>query len=699
MSPLHPSAGSRGLPSPYSAASEFTPTDISGLSLWMRSDTGLATSGARQFTATSNEYFIASDDTWNSPSGDFTYTGWIYLDSKSAQRTILGKWTGGGQNSLLLRTDTTGEIDFFISNDGSAASSVSTTDVGLNKWVFFVVYHDNGNEIGINFNNGSFSTTSHTTGIHDSTASFHLGSANGASETFYGRIARIGLWHRLLTTDEITYLYNQGNGRLFAALGEAGTDGSNLLTSLQAYYNLNEASGNAIDAHTGGHDLTDTNSVTAAKGPEETVVSDSIGSNHGSLIDMGGANWSSDVPSIFSNSDYSLTFNGSSEDVRLSAEITLATNATIALWFKADVLDPNVIVSETDAGATYVQIVNSTSIRVQSGSSLDFTVPTMSTGTWYHLAVTKSGTTYKLYLNGTESSTGSQSGSTFAFDSIGGHTTSSLYWDGKLKDVRYYNVTKNDSEVSNLYSGTDDQTSIVAQWNFNDGPQSSVISDGDTIAVWESKDSNRYRFIQDTAGKRPIYVSSGINSLASIDFDGTDDQLYITGGIGISGDVVLTMLIVLNPDSATAINESPFGMGDAGADLTHFSAFYGANFGGGSNGKFQTVHGVSNNFNSDGTVQSGAQLLTITKAAGAIDTTTTIRVDGTAASDAGSSSTGTPNVSTADTTIGEWGNKDASLYNFAGQISEILVYDSILTGSDLSNVETYLADRYGITLP
>ena len=103
---------------------------------------------------------------------------------------------------------------------------------------------------------------------------------------------------------------------------------------------MNEASGNALDSHTNGYDLTDTNSVTANNGPRVETVEDSSGNgNHGQIEGMGAAEpsaWTSDAPS---GKEMSLTLDGTDDRVNCGSvsEFDNLTAATLCGWVKQTV--------------------------------------------------------------------------------------------------------------------------------------------------------------------------------------------------------------------------------------------------------------------------------------------------------------------------------------------------------------------------
>lgn len=107
--------------------------------------------------------------------------------------------------------------------------------------------------------------------------------------------------------------------------------------------------------------------------------------------------------------------------------------------------------SDNTAGA--VRLASSTTIVLRNsvGTDYTFTVPTISTGTWYHLFVTKTtGNSSRLWLNGTESSTGALTyANTYAPTRIG--RTSATYLDGKIAYVRFFDSDES-ANVATYYA-------------------------------------------------------------------------------------------------------------------------------------------------------------------------------------------------------------------------------------------------------
>lgn len=146
----------------------------------------------------------------------------------------------------------------------------------------------------------------------------------------------------------------------------------------------------------------------------------------------------------------SLHFDGLADYIDITGIISFASGAawSIAGWMKFDNFteqQPLFGISSTDVQRA---ILANTTLFALNGSSAgaNFTVPTVSTGTWYHvLATHTTGNSTRLFWNGTESSSGAQTlADSFAPNligrSVGGATPPfNRFMAGKICDVRVYN--------------------------------------------------------------------------------------------------------------------------------------------------------------------------------------------------------------------------------------------------------------------
>lgn len=118
-----------------------------------------------------------------------------------------------------------------------------------------------------------------------------------------------------------------------------------------------------------------------------------------------------------------------------------STDFTVEFWmYPSQVSSEMYLVSSQSSGGLSV-IVSSSSITVgRIGVAYDYSAGTVSANTWTHVAVTRAGTSLRIFVNGTQAGT-TQTTST-SYDFSGGpiiarsSTGTSVYYSGYLDDVR-----------------------------------------------------------------------------------------------------------------------------------------------------------------------------------------------------------------------------------------------------------------------
>jgi hypothetical protein len=189
--------------------------------------------GARDFESGSIERFILADNADLSV-GDigFSWSLWVQLESKGADRSILSKWYSASNNReyWLLFANASDRFQFAVSSNGTAEAWASADNLGspsLATWYHIVVWHDPaGDVIGITVNDGTPNTTAHTTGVVNGGSTFALGLWKDAASSnfapFDGLIDEVGFWKKVLSSGEITQLYNGGSGLAYPFTGGGG---------------------------------------------------------------------------------------------------------------------------------------------------------------------------------------------------------------------------------------------------------------------------------------------------------------------------------------------------------------------------------------------------------------------------------------------------------------------------------------------
>lgn len=172
-------------------------------------------SNCRTFNGTNQKLSIADNADVSFGDEAMSISCWLYFPTTvTGNVPVLGKWDWGTgtDHSYVIRTAAGGVIRFLASPDGSASTTVSSsTTLSPDTWYHVVCYHDpTANTIGIIVNDGTPDTNSHSTGIADGTHAFEMGGSNATYCPV--RIDEVGLWGKVLSSQEVTDLYNSGSG-------------------------------------------------------------------------------------------------------------------------------------------------------------------------------------------------------------------------------------------------------------------------------------------------------------------------------------------------------------------------------------------------------------------------------------------------------------------------------------------------------
>lgn len=173
--------------------------------------------GAASFNG-SDEYLSCADNAELSFGDDaLTITAWASADVLDSIRAVVAKWASDGAVATCeyaLRVSSSAFT--WRVGDGSSNTTVSSSVTLSTGTLYFVaVWHDPAaNQIGISVNaQATPDTAAHTTGLLDGSASLALGrTGDFAGQYWDGLIDEVGLWGRVLSSSEISQLYNSGSG-------------------------------------------------------------------------------------------------------------------------------------------------------------------------------------------------------------------------------------------------------------------------------------------------------------------------------------------------------------------------------------------------------------------------------------------------------------------------------------------------------
>jgi len=176
----------------------------------------------------------------------------------------------------------------------------------------------------------------------------------------------------------------------------------------------------------------------------------------------------------------SLLFDGVNDYVSIGSPVSMSAEATVNMWVKFSDLNTR-LVSDTSNTAV-IWTPTSTSVRIYCGGNFqDFVVPIMSLGTWYMITATRDAANgWRVYLNGTESTSGLQARSgTFNVNRLG--NLGSVYSSVVLDEVSILDgTTASDIQIASLYdsgNGADANTvlgSTSLYYKFNESSGTSA---------------------------------------------------------------------------------------------------------------------------------------------------------------------------------------------------------------------------------
>lgn len=203
------------------------------------------------------------------------------------------------------------------------------------------------------------------------------------------------------------------------------------------------------------------------------------------------------------------------------------------------------------------------------------------------------------------------------------------------------------------------------------------LNDGDALATWPDASGNGNDTTQATLGNKPLYKTNIINSLPSVKFDGTDDFMSGTR----PAIQPLTKFLVIQPTLNTASQKSYACFCHSGAS-SFLVARLGTNFWG-------TFLATSVDLSSTVALVSGTNYLLENTAA--INSTFLYQQ-------------GVQKATSATTEQGPGGSttfglgKDLVNANrqYAGYISEVIVYDTVLSSGNRALVENFLIAKYAL---
>lgn len=325
----------------------------------------------------------------------------------------------------------------------------------------------------------------------------------------------------------------------------------------------------------------------------------------------------------------------------------------------------------------------------------------LTNSSWSHIASSFNSTSgaFKLFFNGTQECaltlagpaslyTGSTSPlAAGAHVDSGGTPTAGTYWSGDVAEIRGSNTAITNAQAVDHYNTSSgnypaftpnnitglrlwlDATDAATLYQADNCAGALSAITGDVVGCWKDKSTNALNATQAAAGTKPKLETSSINSVASVRFGASAINYLVTPATNLNARTQFVVLKIRGNSqggthSVLLQNNAPWYQ-LYGADNTTWYFYNVATF-----------------YNSGFSNAASTQLLSIS-----IGTSLTMRLNGSAQIyNANTTSSAHNNAFT----IGGWG----ASYGMNGDISEILIYDTQLSETDIKRVEAYLNAKY-----
>tara|TARA_B110000971_G_C20018132_1_gene504972 strand:- start:45 stop:2141 length:2097 start_codon:yes stop_codon:yes gene_type:complete len=400
-------------------------------------DTGRQVFGGGSLLLDGTGDYLNVDLDTSTITGEFTWECWFNVDIDAGEGTvsILSNRTGSFGNGDIMMLFRNYDMKIQV-NAGGGTSAFSANGVGsvlaVDTWHHYAFVRDSSNNVGV-FVNGTRVANSTWDGTL-STGSFGIGAhADGGIPANSGTSAWI---------DEVrvssTNRYDPTQTSITVP-STAFTDDSDTKLLLH------------MDGADGDTTFSDDDSA-ASSGAGGAGGGGATGRTAITLTAGGNAKIKTSASKIGGVSAY---FDGTGDSVSFgSLGTSYADDFTIEGWLRLSALPSNnsfKMFFGANVGTEYITLKNEggtyvTSSVLHTGSALheaNYTLPSLATNTWYHLAIVKSGSTLKHFWNGSELTTLKSSSGTMSsahgyqnLDRIGLYSNGGLGWSGYIDEVR-----------------------------------------------------------------------------------------------------------------------------------------------------------------------------------------------------------------------------------------------------------------------
>jgi len=358
-------------------------------------------------------------------------------------------------------------------------------------------------------------------------------------------------------------------------------------------------------------------------------------------------------------------FNGSNSLITLPSGLNQNNNFCWSFWVNFNSLtNYDTTIALQDTYRNYLDILANGTLHFYDGVSLNSPTGTVTTSTWYNVVITKSSSTgRKMYVNGSEVASDSSTANSISgsgLNMIGAYnsgSSTSLYLDGKIDQVRIFPTALTVDNVTSLYNEVQCAPTIVPSQNFN---VNTYFGTGATQAI-----------------------DAKFNEAAN--FNGSSSKIDLPN-LGISGAGVRTISAWINVNSLSA-TQTIFQFGASAAKERFGFAIDTA-------GKLYVEYYGRDAITSSAQITTGSWFnVAVTYNGGAIETATNtqIYVNGSAVA-MSTTGTSTGAANTGDSNYGIGYRRPSTSQYFNGKIDQVRIFNTALPATGTASITTLYAE-------
>ena len=413
----------------------------------------------------------------------FTLEMFVYITG-SGENQFFAQYSSGTSGRFILTFSTPSYTDRFLFNTSAGAAISSTGTYARNAWHHIVIGRDGSNNWAIWVNGTRDGTNSFSISLEQRLPVIGHYTNTGTTGGLNGYISNL----RVITSD----YYGVGNSTITVPTSPlTAVSGTVLLTCQSNRFVDNKASSPQTLTPQG-----DTSVVAFSPfAPTQPYSTSAVGGS-------GYFDGSGDYLSAASN-----------------AALDLSGDFTVEGWYYFNSFsgDPGIFNIGSDASGLVIRIVSSKIYAYFTGGGNVFgsSAPTLITGTWYHFAWSRSGSSQKFFINGEQSGTTYSSSSTASSTGgvgIGRSVAGSSFGDfnGYISSVRVVNGTA--VYTTTFTPPTAPLTAIT---------NTSLLLNFTNAGIYDATGKN----VIETAGDAQVSTAQSKFGGGSKAFDGTGDYL------------------------------------------------------------------------------------------------------------------------------------------------------------------------------